>query len=101
MSEEYQRGPGRRRAAPTPAPCPRPDCRCPHQPPCVAGWVDEEIPKTDGAGHPLINPATGGPVLHRQTKPCPRCRPQHSAALDNPMLTRGQQMAKVRRLEKP
>ena len=109
-SEDYRRGPSRRdwhipqpdsyrTAPPTPAPCPWIDCPCSHRPPCIAGWIDEEVPMTDHAGRPLTNPITGGPVLHRQTKPCATCRPEHRKTLDNPMLTRGQQLARIRQLK--
>jgi hypothetical protein len=111
MSEDYQRGPGPgrgdwhmpkpgsyRTSPPTAAPCQWIDCTCSHRPPCVAGWIDEEVPMTDRAGRPLTKP-DGTPIMRQQTKPGPTCRPEHRKILDNPMLTRGQQLARIRGLK--
>jgi hypothetical protein len=102
---EYVRGPGLKThprspsapASPGRAPCPWPDCRCTHEPPCVAGWIDadEEEPEIGANGKPRTR--NGTPVTHSVTRPCPNCRPEARQALEDPMLTRPQQFAKIRR----
>lgn len=82
MSDEYVRGPGlnpKRRTVPShgPAPCPWPECRCAHTPPCVRGWIDDPD----------------------ATRPCPVCRPEHHKILTDPMLTRSQKLARIQRLK--
>lgn len=102
---DYIRGPGLKRPhrvppAPSPAgraPCPWPDCRCTHEPPCVAGWLDgEEEPELGANGRPRTRP-DGSVITHTVTRPCPLCRPQAAEALADQMLTRPQQIAKIRK----
>ncbi|MFE5369209.1 hypothetical protein [Streptomyces mirabilis] len=109
MSDEpelFIRGPGLKKQHRIPraassvgrAPCPWPDCRCLHEPPCVAGWIDtdEEEPELGANGRPRTRP-DGTVITHTVTKPCPNCRPEASRSLADPMLTRPQQIAKIRK----
>lgn len=109
MSEipDYVRGPGLRRphrvpppssSGHPPEPCPWPECRCTHTDGCVRGWIDadEEEPEIGENGRPRTRP-DGTVITHLITKPCPRCRPEAAEALNDPMLTHGQQLAKIRR----
>lgn len=109
MSElpDYVRGPGlkapRRPPRVTdnehpPIVCPWPEiCQCTHSDGCVAGWIDadEEPQQHNEKGRPRTH--QGKPVTHAVTKPCPRCRPEAAQILADPMLTHGQQLAKIRR----
>ena len=108
MSEatDYVRGPGLK--APSRAPkgsapdhppigCPWPtECRCTHTDGCVAGWIDsdEEVQEVNEKGRPRTR--DGRPVTNAATRPCPRCRPEAARILADPMLTRPQQIAKIR-----
>lgn len=103
---DYVRGPGLRRphripqdnARPSPAHCGWAECRCTHTYPCVAGWIDsdEDVPEIGEGGQPRTRP-DGTPVVHQVTRPCPNCRPEAAQALADPMLTRGQQLSKIRK----
>lgn len=103
---DYVRGPGLKttprapKAATSdhpPISCPWPEqCQCTHTDGCVAGWIDsgEEVQEVNEKGRPRTR--DGRPVTHSVTRPCPRCRPEAARVLADPMLTRPQQLAKIR-----